>query len=122
MADLAPDRYWENSLTSGRLEYQHCLSCDAPFHRPRLVCPVDGSRDWEWRPAHGNGSVYSVTSVVRPARQHREDAPFQVALVELDEGVRVLARIEGETVEIGDRVSFQPAASRPDLLVFRRVA
>jgi uncharacterized OB-fold protein len=78
----------QRSVSSGRYVFY-----------PRVALPGTGETDLEWVEASGLGTVYSIT--VNRAR----DASYNIALVELDEGPRLLSRIEGvETAPIGTRV------------------
>ena len=52
----------------------------------------------------GRGTVYTDTIVHSPPEAFLKDAPYQLAIVALDQGGRVTARILGERVAIGDRV------------------
>ena len=52
----------------------------------------------------GRGTVYSQTTLHAAAEPFEKDLPFQMAIVELEEGPRLTARIEGEPVAIGDSV------------------
>ena len=53
-----------------------------------------------------SGVVYTETVVHAAPEQFVADAPYQLAIVSLEEGVRLTARIDGERVVIGDRVDF----------------
>lgn len=67
---------------------------------PRVAEPGTGSTDLDWVAPSGRGTVYSVT-IVRP-RPPAE--PYNVVLVELEEGPRLMTRIEGlpaDQVHIG---------------------
>lgn len=71
---------------------------------PRVAEPVTGKRDLEWVEASGGGSVYSVTIV----RKRPPETDYNVALVDLDEGPRLMSRIDDvapEGVKIGMRVT-----------------
>lgn len=79
----------QRSRTSGRF-----------FFHPRVAEPVTGSTDIEWVQASGLGTVYATT-VTRP---RAPAVPYNVALIELQEGPRMLSRVEGlapEEVGIG---------------------
>ena len=66
---------------------------------PRVAIPGSGERDLEWVPASGLGTVYAIT-----VNRSREGA-YNVALIDLDEGPRMMSRVEGvESVPIGTRV------------------
>lgn len=57
----------------------------------------------EWSESSGRGTVYATTAVYR-----RDEAPYNVALIDLDEGFRMMSRVEGipaENVEVGMRVN-----------------
>ena len=72
---------------------------------PRVLCPFTGSDQLEWRISKGLGTVYATT-VVHPA----EGKPFNVALIDCDEGFRLMSRVEDiapEQVRIGQRVRFR---------------
>ena len=71
---------------------------------PRVAVPGSGETDLEWVPASGDGSVYSIT-----VNRTREGS-YNVALVDLAEGPRLMSRIEGvETAQIGTRVKARKA-------------
>lgn len=54
----------------------------------------------------GSGTVYTETVVWSPPEAFVNDAPYQLAIVSLDAGGRITARIDGERVAIGDAVDF----------------
>ena len=54
----------------------------------------------------GSGTVYTETVVWSPPEAYVNDAPYQLAIVELQAGRRITGRIDGERVQIGDAVSF----------------
>ena len=89
---------------------------------PRLVCPFSGSTELEWRIASGLGTVYSTTSVT-PV----EGRPYNVALIDCDEGFRLMSRVEElepNAVRIGLRVKFRvhrPGGDEPPVPVFHPV-
>jgi uncharacterized OB-fold protein len=90
------------------------------------MCAACGSWDWAWTRSSGRGVVYSWTVVGRalhPAFQ--DDTPYAPVIVEMEEGVRLLTRIEG--VEPGDlefdmrvEVCFDAVTPDVSLPVFRR--
>jgi uncharacterized protein len=81
------------------LHFQRCGGCGAAVHPPRPVCPVDGSRALAWEASAGEGTVYSATVV------HRRDGRTPLCLVDLDEGIRVMA---AGAPAIGARVTLRP--------------
>lgn len=58
------------------------------------------------QPNPGPGVIYTETTVYSPPEQYVDEAPYQIAIVTLDAGGRLTARIQGEKVAIGDRVQF----------------
>ena len=95
-------KFWE---AAGRKELvlQHCGDCGHYQFYPRPFCLECESTNLEWTQVNGDGKVYSMTEVqVKISPDF--DPPYVVALVELDEGPRMLGNIvEGEAA-IGDRV------------------
>ena len=86
--------YWE-SLRSHALALQWCAACQAPVFYPRPVCPRCLGSHLEWRPASGRGVLHSFTIVHRaPAPELQGAVPYAVALVDLEEGVRLMATLQ----------------------------
>ena len=119
MASLATP-YLEG-LQRGELRYQACVACGSAQTLARYACRRCGSEQLEWRKSAGRGIVYAVTVVARaPTEEWRALAPYTLALVDLDEGPRLMGHAEAGTA-IGDRVAasyFDLAGRR--LLRFRR--
>ena len=97
--------FWD-ATREGRLLLQWCTACARPVWYPREVCPRCLGSTLEWRESQGRGVVYACT-VEHKAQTRALEAPYVVALVELDEGVRLLSNVVGrppERVAVGDRV------------------
>jgi uncharacterized OB-fold protein len=78
--------------------YQRCEDCGAAIHPRRVLCPVCGSRRLADERSAGRGVVYSTTTV------HAREGRYNVALVDLDEGFRVMSEVAGvapDDVRIG---------------------
>lgn len=98
----SPLETYRSYLRQGQLAYQFSTVAQRAVFFPRLVCPFTGSTTLEWRVSAGVGQVHATT-VVHP----REGSPYNVALVELAEGFRMMSRVEGvaaDQVSIGQRV------------------
>jgi uncharacterized OB-fold protein len=114
---LSPYGRFLHHCQQGELAYQ-VSPAGAPIFYPRLVSP-DGSGAPLWRVSKGLGTVYSVTLV-----HQRDEAPYALALVDLDEGFRMLSRIDTDApdaIAIGARlcVGFRsPGEGQPPLPVF----
>jgi len=99
--------YW-NAAREQRLLIRSCKACGAKHFMPRHLCPECWSADLEWVESSGLGSVHSCSVVHRaPTPVHMANAPYVIALVDLDEGPRMFANVVGEgapATSIGDRV------------------
>ena len=100
MTDTAPDRAGPEAtynafLSEGRFMIQRAKSTGEYVFYPRVVTP-SGATDLEWVEAKGKGTLYAIT--VNRSRQ----GAWNVALVDLDEGVRMMSTLPGvETAAIG---------------------
>lgn len=95
-----PEAEFHNYLRSGRFMLQRSRSTGRHVFYPRIMVPGTGEQDLEWVEASGSGTIYAIT--VNRGR----DETYNVALIDLDEGVRMMSRIEGvETLAIGTRVT-----------------
>lgn len=98
-----PEAIWREALGQGRLLLQRARDSGTVFFPPRLAEPGTGDTDLEWIEAAGLGTIYSVTLVSRKP----PEPPYNVVLVDLDEGARMMSRVDGipaEDVHIGMRV------------------
>lgn len=114
--------YWAATL-QGRLSIQRCEDCRSHVFYPRLMCPNCCSNRLTWRDASGKGRVYSYTVVERSPSAFKDMVPYVVALVDLDEGVRMMSWIRTEdpySVRIGMpiEVEFEPVSEDVALPVF----
>lgn len=95
---LGPQAAYEAHLAEGRFMIQRADSTGEYVFWPRVVAP-SGATDLRWVEARGTGTVYAIT--VNRAREGSSN----VALVELDEGVRMMSTLPlVETAPIGARV------------------
>jgi uncharacterized OB-fold protein len=73
---------------------QRCADCGTVRFYPRALCPQCLSERADWMPVSGRGTIYSFTICHRPASEAFAAAtPYIVALVDLDEGVRLLSNL-----------------------------
>ena len=106
----SPLKTFNDHLERGELAYQFSPGAGKAVFHPRVLCPFTGSERLEWRISKGLGTVHATT-VVHPA----EGKPFNVALIDCDEGFRLMSRVEDiapEQVKIGQRVRFR--VHKPD--------
>jgi uncharacterized OB-fold protein len=103
--EAGPEAQFRSFLADGRFMIQRSRSSGRHVFYPRIAVPGTGETDLEWVAPSGLGTVYAIT--VNRAR----DGAYNIAIVELDEGPRLMTRIEGvETAPIGTRVRARVAA------------
>lgn len=96
---IGPEAQFKSYLQEGKFMIQRSRSSGKYVFFPRLAIPGSGETDLEWVEASGRGTVYSIT-VNRSKTEN-----YNVALIDLEEGVRMMSHIAGhETVAIGTPV------------------
>jgi uncharacterized OB-fold protein len=107
LAPGALDREFFEAAARGELRYQRCPACGHRQFYPRLLCTACGG-DPVFETASGRGVVHTFTIVRQNAQPpFKDELPYAVAMVELEEGVRMLCNVTGcpvESVRIGLRV------------------
>lgn len=101
--DPSPLSIWQSHLERGELAYQVTEDGRAVFF-PRVTAPGTGG-PLAWRVSRGLGTVYATT-----VNHLRDEPPRHVALIDLDEGFRMMSRVDGiapDAVRIGLRVKLQ---------------
>jgi uncharacterized protein len=99
---ISPLSYYRQQLQQGVLAYQYDTESEQAVFYPRVIGPGTGNADLEWRHSTGHGCVYAVT-VLQP----RGEEPYNVVLVDMDDGFRLMSRVEDmpvDAVRIGMRV------------------
>ncbi|MEO8187335.1 MAG: Zn-ribbon domain-containing OB-fold protein [Burkholderiaceae bacterium] len=123
----ATQPFWD-AAAQGKLIFQRCGECNNALSTPRLFCTHCMAESVQWETSTGLGSIYTFTVNHRAANAHMADkVPYVVAVVQLDEGVRMMANIvnvEPQSVRIGDRVRvrFLPLDDAISLPQFEPVA
>lgn len=103
--ETSPRAAWEAYAREGQLAYQWSPDAKRAVWAPRVLCPFGGRAPLEWRISAGRGAIHAIT-LTHPA----QGEPYTVALVDMDEGFRIMSRVEGATGapdEIGRRVSLR---------------
>lgn len=90
MMDIHPDADFQRFLSEGRFMIQRSRASGQYVFYPRMIAPGTGARDLEWVEASGAGTVYSTTVV----RKKPPEPSYNVALVDLAEGPRMMSRVE----------------------------
>lgn len=100
MADIQPEKQYREFLAQGRFMIQRARNSGRHIFYPRVAEPGSGDTDLEWVEASGHGTVYSSTVV----RKRPPEPSYNVALVDLAEGPRMMSRVVGiepDAVSIG---------------------
>ena len=85
--------FWEASKQH-KLIYQNCDACRTVIFYPRRHCPHCGSLDTTWHESQGRGTVYTFSIIMQSRHPAFKDlGPYAVALVDLDEGFRMMTNI-----------------------------
>jgi uncharacterized OB-fold protein len=91
-----PQEQYFAALAEGRFQIQHCTACGRHQFFPRTLCMHCGATDLAWTDPVGTGTVYSF-SIVR--RKPEAGGDYNVALIDLDEGVRLMSRVDGVALD-----------------------
>jgi len=100
--EASPDATYRSLLDRRVLGYQRCGACEQAVFPPRWRCPHCQAAELAWHDSHGHGTVYSTTQL-----SPRDQPAYAVVLVDLDEGFRMMSRLDGvdqEPVALGVRV------------------
>ena len=115
---LTPDNtFFFDGTREGRLLIQRCASCRLLRHPPRPACASCRSFDWDTVESSGRGTVYSYVVVHHP-QVPAFDYPLPIAVVELEEGTRLVADLVGtepNAVRIGMPVAVEFVATDDEL-------
>ena len=113
--------FWE-AARRHELWLQRCTDCGQFVFYPRPQCPNCWSAKLEWKPASGRGKIYSYTVVRRPTHRAFTE-PYVLAIVELEEGVRMTTNIvaapEQVRVGMGVNVLFDDVTPDRTLVKFK---
>ena len=86
--------YWEGTA-AGELRIQRCNSCHNSYFYARPSCPHCGSLDVTWTVASGRARLHTYLISYRAAPGFEGDVPYAIAVVELEEGPRMMTNIVG---------------------------
>jgi uncharacterized OB-fold protein len=126
---LVPPAYalpWWDALREHRLTVQHCVQCDHRQHHPRPLCVTCGGVELDFVPISPRGTVLTHTTIHRaPLPELRALAPYSVALVQLDHGIRMFGGLSTQhsaTLRIGSVVETGFLDVTDDVTLLRFVA
>ncbi len=114
--------FWE-AAWQGQLALQYDPVAERYQFWPRPSSVVTGQQNLEWRVVSGLGRVYSYTITHVPAAGFEGKTPYPVALIELDEGVRMIAKMinvrpEGMTIGMRVKVAFEKLSDEINFFAF----
>lgn len=118
--------FW-TAAREGKLALQHCSDCGKPRYPINHVCPHCLSGKFQWKPVSGRGTVYSSIVFHQIYNQaFAGDVPYNVSLIQLEEGPRMLSNVVGippSQVKVGDKVQavFDPVTPEISIPRFQRV-
>ena len=121
--DAATGPYWA-AAHEGRFVMPRCNDCGKYHFYPHPLCPHCNSAKLEWVEVSGRGKLYSYTVVHRaPSKAFADEVPYVVAVVELEEGPRLMSNLKGcapEAAKIGMslKVAFRKLSESVTLPVF----
>ena len=117
--------FW-SAAKARRLLVQRCEACGAHQFPPERGCPACGSPRMAWVEASGRASLYSWTIAYPPLLPYfAERAPWPIAVVELEEGPRMVTNLVGVPLDdyrvgLPLRAAFEDVDDETTLVVFRR--
>ncbi|WP_224766355.1 Zn-ribbon domain-containing OB-fold protein [Nocardioides campestrisoli] len=108
---------WFERIDREELTVPRCGTCGHHFLYPRMCCPRCGSREVALVPASGRGTIASFVLNNRPPPGFEGQTPYAIALVDLEEGPRMMAQVRGVdpaevTVDLPVRAVFEPRGER----------
>lgn len=87
--------FWDGTK-AGELRLQTCDDCGKQWFPPSTHCPQCLSRNFKWQAISGRGKVWSwVVFHQRYFKEFADDIPYNVSLIELDEGVMMMSTVRG---------------------------
>ena len=116
--------FWSKAA-EGVLVVPRCSECNRTFWHPRPRCPHCGSERVEWIRGSGKGAIHTFTIVRQSGDPYfKTKVPYAVAMIDLDEGVRIMTNIVDtplETLAVGMRVEvlFEDAGGGIAIPLFR---
>ena len=105
-----PSKYWREIPQRYRKEANRCAPCSMIFFPPRLICPECGNRELEQTVMAEKGGLLTYTIVRVPPSQFKDQAPYAVGIVEMDDGARLTGQVvdcDFERLQTGMRLQLE---------------
>lgn len=96
-------RFWE-ALGEGKFLATVCQACQQKAFPPKPICPHCWSNKVAWVDLSPTGELYSATTIHAAPAAFANEVPYRVAIVDLDDGLRIATKLIGDHVPLGSRV------------------
>ena len=96
-------QFWDG-LNEGVFRTTRCNSCEHITFPPKQHCPECGGTEVLWMSLEGGGALYAKTTIHAAPSYFADDVPYTVAIVDLDEGVRLVTRLLDDEASLDSRV------------------
>lgn len=103
-------RYWREIPRRYRFEAGKCTKCGFIAFPQRLICPECGNREFENYKLTDTGKIVSFTTIEVGPTEFSDQVPYNVGIIELDDGVRITAQIadtDSANITIGSKVRLE---------------
>ncbi|WP_227937908.1 Zn-ribbon domain-containing OB-fold protein [Alkalihalobacillus deserti] len=112
LIDTDSRTFWEG-VQNHKLMLQNCDDCHEYIFYPRMICPHCFSDNLTWKETSGKGKIQSYTVVHKAPPEFRDEVPYVIGIIDLEEGVRMLSRIIGDR----DKISIE----KPVSVVYKKI-
>lgn len=109
-------------LKDGHFKGMKCTNCNIFYFPPRSECPECMGNAMEWVESKGEGTLLSYTTIHAAPTGFQDYAPYTIGLLELEEGGRLIAWLEGlqeSDIEIGMKLKAVPKKLEGDRIAYR---
>jgi uncharacterized OB-fold protein len=107
---MSTARAWREYPQRYRYEAAVCNKCGKWFFPPRLVCDKCGHREFTTKAMKRTGTILTHTVIHTPPKPFADQAPFAVAVVEMDDGPRITTQVvdyQPEQLKVGQKVRLE---------------
>ena len=107
---MPPAKSWRAYPQTYRLEAARCKTCGKVFFPPRLICDKCKGREFERFNMKRSGKVVTHTVIRTPSDEFSGEAPFAVAIIQMDDGARLttqIADVDFDEIKIGMPVKLE---------------
>ena len=103
-------RAWREYPRRYRYEAAVCTGCSKWHFPPRLICDKCGAEKFETKVMRRTGKVLTYTIIRVPPAPFKDQAPYAVAVIEMDDGPRLMAQVvdcKEEELSVGQKVKLE---------------